>query len=1085
MLLAIPLALSTPWAKSAVLGAATAWARSRFGVEIRAARLDYRLTSLAVRLDEVAVADPATTDRPFLTIAQLDLDLAASALRGRLDFERIRVQRPRVVLDSTTLPSPRATGRGTPDSTPSAIPAFEIGAFEIQDLDLAAGDNSATRVVVRQLTTTLYGRGSQRLDGDVVAVGGVGLSFGTAAIQLAFDRVEARVVVDGGRRTIGGALSAHSPVAEVRVEGDIPLDGSPGLDLRYELEGQVAQLGRWWPDTPDLRGRATARGQIRGALQSPEASFEAGSPDFAWFSLAPATLAASGRVSATAVEFDAFSLASRQGAIDGRGRLAFDDAERSAVNGRWRNLSSDAAADVLALPAGAVPDAVVSGSAALSWQGLRPAVHQLEGRLEATASARAPDDAAAVGAMVAEGRDGRWRLGYRQALDGVTRASLESVVVVDADRLARSTVAGSVDLQSQDLHAALIQLRRLGLPLPAVAAAIGAERVAFDGAVDGFLGAPRVRAALSAEGVRVGEVSDLRVHGTVGLDAHALELSPLTIESAGNQAVIQGTLPWRGGGGEGTFDAHVAQSERVTSMVPVAWRPAGTFDVTGAWRGSAQAPQVTARLSGTQVTANGLTFESVSGELELTDRIVRVPRLHATQPDGSLDGTGAWNLEDSTLVADATGTGLVMSVLAPDATGTLVPRARLADVSIDAHVDGAMPGVAGHVSLTAGAVEIDGRPLGHLQARADAAGGVAQVTAGAPEIGVSANGRVTLDAQRAFQGRLTLSGSDAARLGHLGGLDLDGVSVSLDATADASGTLRDLEGVHAALALTRLEGRIRERPLTLSQPARVLVEDGVVEVVEPTRLTLGTTTLDIARSGGASPGAGVLVTVAGPLADVTAIVPSALPEGIAVDGTVRAEVRLGPRLAAPAPTGLVTLDVTALRRGDRELARDVKVVAEGDDGMIRVSQLTGTVLGSPVQAQATAPMAWLRAAIDGAPGVAGEPATFSLRSEVALGRLVTALTERRLDVSGTVNLAVEGSASAPRLDAVQATIVQQAGEVTISGVVPGPADADPAAPGTGAPARRGVRVARPRVHRRGIGQRGPGRRHRRASPARW
>ena len=941
--------------------------------------------------------------------------------------------RPSVVLDSTTRPSRPAGGQAAPDATPAAVPAFEIGVLEIVDLDLVAGDSTATRVVVRQLTSTFHGRGSQRLDGDVVAAGGVDLSFPSAAIQVAFDRVEARVGVDGGRRTVSGSLSAHSPVADVRAEGDVPLDAARGLDLRYEAAGQVAELGRWWPDTPDLRGRATVRGRIRGALQAPEASFEAGSPDLAWSSLAPATLSASGRVSLADFELDAFSLVSVQGAIDGRGRLAFDDADRSDLNGKWRNLSSDVVADVLALPAGALPHAVMSGSATLAWPGLQPAVHRLEGRLEATATARAPDDTA-VGALVAEGRTGRWRLGYRQALDDHTRASLDSVVVVDADRFAQSTVAGSIDLQSQDLHAALLQLRRLGLLLPAAAAAVGSERVAFDGAMEGSLDAPRVRGALAAEGVRIGEVTDVRVHGTVGLDAHALELSPLTIESAGNQAVIQGTLPWTGTGGEGTFEAHVAQPEHVASMVPATWRPAGTFDVSGAWRGSAQAPRVTARLSGTHVTANGLTFESVSADVELADRIARVARLHATQPNGSLDGTGAWNFEDSTLVADAAATGLDMSILAPDDSGTLVARARLADVSIDTHVDGAMSRVAGRASLTAGAVEIDGQPIGPVQGRADAAGGVAHVTAGAPEIGVSADGRVILDAQRAFEGRLTLDGSDVNRLGHLAGLELDGVSVTLDATADTSGTLRDLAAVRAAVALTRLEGRIRERPLALSQAGRVLVEDGVVRIVEPMHLTLGATTLDVAASGGATPGAGVLVTLDGPLADVTAIVPSAMPEGVAVDGTVRAEVRLGPRLAALAPTGSVTLDVTAIRRGDRELARGMKVVAEGDAGMIRVRELTGTVLGSPVEARGTAPMAWVRAAPDGAPGVAGEPATFSLRSQVALGPLVSALTERPLNITGTVNLALDGSASAPRLDAVQATIVQQAGDVTLSGV---------------------------------------------------
>ena len=87
-----------------------------------------------------------------------------------------------------------------------------------------------------------------------------------------------------------------------------------------------------------------------------------------------------------------------------------------------------------------------------------------------------------------------------------------------------------------------------------------------------------------------------------------------------------------------------------------------------------------------------------------------------------------------------------------------------------------------------------------------------------------------------------------------------------------------------------------------------------------------------------------------------------------------------------------------------------------------------------------------------------------------------------MDVTGTVNLAVEGSASAPRLDAVQRHRAEQAGDVTL-GRFARPAAAHRAAPRAGAAARRGVRVARPEVHLHGVGQRRPARRHRRASAA--
>ena len=77
----------------------------------------------------------------------------------------------------------------------------------------------------------------------------------------------------------------------------------------------------------------------------------------------------------------------------------------------------------------------------------------------------------------------------------------------------------------------------------------------------------------------------------------------------------------------------------------------------------------------------------------------------------------------------------------------------------------------------------------------------------------------------------------------------------------------------------------------------------------------------------------------------------------------------------------------------------MKVVADADTRTIRVSDFAGTVLGSPVAGQATIPMQWLR---DGtAPGGRGsaEPATFSLRSTVAVAPVLAALWTRRRRIS--------------------------------------------------------------------------------------
>ena len=103
-----------------------------------------------------------------------------------------------------------------------------------------------------------------------------------------------------------------------------------------------------------------------------------------------------------------------------------------------------------------------------------------------------------------------------------------------------------------------------------------------------------------------------------------------------------------------------------------------------------------------------------------------------------------------------------------------------------------------------------------------------------------------------------------------------------------------------------------------------------------------------------------MVTLDGPIADLTALAPGLIPEGTTATGTVKAEVFLGARLETFQPTGQATLELTTLVRGEQELANGVKVVADADTRTIRVSDFAGTVLGSPVAGVATIPMQWLR-----------------------------------------------------------------------------------------------------------------------------
>ncbi len=526
----------------------------------------------------------------------------------------------------------------------------------------------------------------------------------------------------------------------------------------------------------------------------------------------------------------------------------------------------------------------------------------------------------------------------------------------------------------------------------------------------------------------------MRLSGDVALDAEGLAVTPLELQLSGNRATLRGTVPWRRDTGKGTFEAHLGDLAQLTRTLPDSWRPRGTVDATGEWAGSARNLGIGARLSGSTLAVNGTTFDSVSARASLERGRLVIDDLRATQPGGALTGSGSWNLTDSTLAAELTGTNLALAVMAPTPEGTLEARAELGAVAFDARVAGEALRPDGTIALEAGSAEIDGRAIGSVTARAQAVGGEAHIVASAPAHGATLDGRLGLDGPWPFAGRLALASADVAALGRLAGASdtiIDRISVSVDATLEASGSVRDLASTVGTLSVTKLDGDIRGQRLTTAQAGQVQLQDERLRVTEPMRLMWGTSSLALTQAS--TPAAGVAMSLEGTLAELTALVPEMLPEGVAATGTVKADVLLGERLTDFQPTGRVALALDALTRDEKELARDTTIVADADATTIRISELRGTVLGGPLEARGSAPIAWIPNGRGNEARAPAEPATFWLKSGAAAGAVVALLRDQGADIDGAFNVTVEGSAAAPRLDAIRATLRDEAGQITVGG----------------------------------------------------
>src|SRR6185503_6892456 len=75
-----------PFFRAAVLRYALATVQEQYGIQLRAARLDYNLTALRVGLADVTIAAAGNADEPFFAAEYLSATLAQRALVGDVSF---------------------------------------------------------------------------------------------------------------------------------------------------------------------------------------------------------------------------------------------------------------------------------------------------------------------------------------------------------------------------------------------------------------------------------------------------------------------------------------------------------------------------------------------------------------------------------------------------------------------------------------------------------------------------------------------------------------------------------------------------------------------------------------------------------------------------------------------------------------------------------------------------------------------------------------------------------------------------------------------------------------------------------------
>jgi outer membrane protein insertion porin family len=887
-ILVVLFVLALPWSTRYLVDRIAGALSERYDIDFSAGRVEFALRSLSFTLHDVRLTTEAIPQSATLAAKRVNLDLATAALRGDLAFDRVQVVDPSVAW----IAGDRAAGaRATPPTRIASPADIVIGRLDIVNLDATISTASSGHLTVQGLSATLQRDAKGSLAGEIHVSRGIRLQ--AEGVAGAIDGVMADVSIGSEMLTIR-SLVAESGDSELRLDGAVTFGDSGRYDLKYRSAVEVSELRQWSDRSPPGRGRVDLSGSVAGELADPRVTFDLRARECDIGPVSNARIDATGHASGEAIVIETSELRSSEGGFKARGRLALRDGGESLVAGDWSLASLRTLGPLLDLRPSSVPAFPVAGSARLSWSGPDPEVGTVSGDVHV--NLRNPGAAS----LKAAGSVGNWTIDYRHALAGDTVAELHLTTVLDRAEIQRSRLAGVVDVSSQDAAALVRQLGESGFPSRAVADSLRSGQLTARGTVSGSIGEPNVDVLVGANTVSVADVDDIRIAGAVHADRRRIELKSLTIDTTAAHVEMRGSIGLAKPETVGEFDVRIDDPGRLASFLPADWRPTGSIAAKGSWGGRPDRPHVSAHLTGQDLTANGLHFDRLAGDIELIDDELIVRDLRLSQPGGELRAGGRYHLRERVLSTTVEGQSLRVTLRhlwSPPNADQPAADADMDGVAIGMQLEGPLLRPSGKLSLTAERMRLSGRDAGAVIAWAHTEREQILVDLKAPGLGATASGSVALESPRPWTAEVTLDAADVVHALTLIGVDADtlsGSTVALSGSGRASGEVNARSLSKATLDVRTLQGQVRGQPLSLAQPAQ-LTFDGRMLALEPLQIKLGELSARAAGSWGSTRDTfteGIAVTLEGRVEDVFAYLPPESRDRLSGEGPLRVDVNI-------------------------------------------------------------------------------------------------------------------------------------------------------------------------------------------------
>lgn len=643
-----------------LLRQAAAQLEARTGLLLRWDRAGFDPASLTITLDNASLASRTDPGSEYVRADHIEIDATRAILRGRPVFERITLRG--VVVDQRLVPE--SDGPGEPFR---GLGALQAGRVSIERLTYIVGTPESGRLTIAGVSLTGSGEdpGVLRL---TTAVPGT-LLFELDEARIPLDDLRASLALDGDRLTIE-SLSGASDTGTARVSGSARFDRGYALDLAYDASIDLARAPSWWGLTASTRGRARLTGRIAGPLGAPTATIDARADGFAWSTLTPGRLTATGAVGGEGIRVDTFRLAVAELAAGGYGFLSWGASPPSTVVADWHSPLLRRLGPLVELDPATIPLVAADGRAELRWPAFVPDLAGLSGTIDARLRSRAADGSDDGRVRMAGGRT-RWRVDWQQRLPGETVAEGSFGVRVDPGVFARSTMDGTLRVDVGNMAPAIRRAAELDISVPETALErLEAGRAALEGPVRGTVAMPQWLATFTARDVVMAGLGGIRARGTFTVDPDWFRTDALLVEAPGSRVNVRGTIGVLEANSDVTFDGIVDAAWASAPFAPAAWPLTGTAAVEGTWTTREDVDDLDVRFSSSDaalagsplgpIDGRGLSgLTAASGEMALPELGVRVSgRYDEVHPESSH--------ARGTFTRSAVGRWLALAGISPD-----------------------------------------------------------------------------------------------------------------------------------------------------------------------------------------------------------------------------------------------------------------------------------------------------------------------------------------------------------------------------------------------------------------------------------